>query len=260
MSLTTPSGGIEELVDATSGREIVATPVVVDRFEDLTKKYEQYLNVRDKGTLLKDHVEEILSPCDLNIFVQQTRHYEDHTSYDSDTGDFISQLIQNSYHAGNNDFELDMKYLKIIDYLASDISGTEERMVKMVITGEVGMGCGSRVRYSTFIIPKVGKYCGRLSKHSSFTIEKAGDWCGWEAQHSTFIIEKAGNWTGYFAEHSTFTIGKAGEDCGRFSTYSTFKTHNQDQYERFKESVPQNEENKLYLLSSDDSIIQGGEW
>ena len=225
MSLTTPSGGIEELVDETSGKEIVLTPPLVDRFADLTKKYEQSLGLGAREVWARNYVHDVLLPSDIDLFLQQTREYEHHPNYQIHSGYFISQLIQNSYKAGNNDFEFDVILLKPIDYLASEVvSGTKERTVKTTIKGEVGNFCGSGVKYS------------------AFTIGKASDWCG------------------YRAEHSTFTIEKAGDLCGSITKYSNFKTNNKDQYKRFKESVPLNEGNTLYLLSSDDSVLKGGSW
>ena len=169
MSLTTPSGGIEELVDATSGKEIVVTSLLIDQFAELAKKYKKYLIIQnDLEQWVKDHVKEVLLPSDINLFLQQTREYENHESYEWNTGFFISQLIQNSHHAENTNFELDVNALKPIDNLASYVSGTEERMVKVIITGQAGHWCGCSAQYSTF------------------TIERAGDGCGFRAQHSTF--------------------------------------------------------------------------
>ena len=226
MGLVGPSGDISELVDETSGKEIVIAPVVVDQFQDLRKKYEQFLILT--GTewkeWLRNNVKEVVLPCDINLFLKSTSEFENHASYGSDTGHFISQLIQNSYKAGNNEFELDVNSLKTMDSLASNISGTEERMVRVVVTGETG----------TF--------------------------CGWKATYSTFTVEKAGNCYGYGSKHSTFTIEKAGKVCGFGAYYSTFKTHNPNQYERFKEYTSQNSGNKLYLLSPDGSILKGGPW
>ena len=249
MPLTTPSGGLEELVDATSGKEIVATPAIVDRFEDLTKKYEYFLAnsvgiewLADRIEWVTDLEQEVVLPCDINLFLQQTREYENHKNYTQNTGIFISQLIKNSYNAGNNKFELNFNYLRLIDRTALSISGTKEKIIVIVITGEVGDSCGVNTR------------------HSMFTVEKAGDWCGQYAQHSTFTIKEAGPWCGRNAEHSTFTIGEAGEWCGSSSKHSTFNTHNSLQYERFKKSVPQKNGNAVYLLSDTGSILQGGPW
>ena len=260
MSLAKPSTGLEELVDATSGREIVEAPVVVNRFQSLTKKYELLLSMEWRNELLREYVTEVLSPCDINIFLQQTRDYEDHTNYRRNTGLFISQLISNSHYAGNNEFELDMNSLKPINGLVSNVSGTEKRMVRVVITGEVGYQCGQSTQHSALTIREAGDWCGRLAKQCTFTTKEVGNNCGINAQHSTFTIEKARDMCGSWAKHSTFTIREAGDWCGWEAQHSTFNTHNPDQYKQFKKSVPQNKGNVLYLLSNTGSIIKGGEW
>ena len=160
------SSDISDLVDETSGKEVVVTPAVVDRFADLTKKYEEFL--MDKDTWLKDHVREIILPCDINIFVQQTRKCEDHKNYEQNTGLFISQLIKNSYEAGNNEFELDVGSLKPINGLASNVSGREKQKVRIVIKGKTGDGCGRDVRYSIFTIEEAGYLCGYGARNSTF--------------------------------------------------------------------------------------------
>ena len=243
MGLVRPSGGIEELVDETSGREVVAAPPLLDRFAELMGKYEQFLGFeyRDR-VLMINHVHEVLLPCDINLFLQQTRYYEDHKDYPDHTGLFISQLIQNSYTAGNNDFELDMSSLKPIDCLTFGEYGIEERVLKAVINGEVGNLGGGNSQHSTFTIEKAGNYCGRFAQYSTFTVEKAGDGCG------------------EYAHHSILTIKETGDFCGSAAQHSIFKTHNSNQYERFKESVPRKRGNRLYLIAADGSIIKGGKW
>ena len=262
MPLAQPSGGIEELVDADSGREIVVAPAVVNRFAELRKKYEEFLILT--GTEWKEwlgnHVPEVVLPCDISLFLQSTHDYENHTNYQKHTGLFISQLIKNSYNAGNSDFELDMNALKPIHYLAIEVSGTKEQMVRVVITGEVGSQCGWNAQHSTFTIEKAGYLCGKFAQHSTFTIEKVANGCGWLARHSIFTIRKAGDLCGVQVENSTFTIEKAENDCGIKAEYSIFRTHNPEQYDQFKKSVTQNKENAIYLLSADDSVLKGGSW
>ena len=243
MPLVQPSEGLEELVDADSGREIVVAPAVVNRFAELTKKYEQCLELGYGGRgWVQNNVQEVVLPCDINLFLQQTRDYEHHANYSDSTGYFITQLIQDSYNQGNNNFEIDVNALKPVDNLAANISGTKERTVNIIIKG------------------KVGNWCGFGAQHTTFTIEKAENWCGWEAQHSIFTIEEAGNWCGKNAKHSTFTIEEAGEGCGGWAQHSTFNTPNSNQYERFKDSINKNYRNTIYLLSSDGSILKGGPW
>ena len=241
--LTTPSTGIEELVDANSGTDIVATPVVMNRFENLKKRYEQYLMVKDGVELwVKNYVKEIVLPCDINLFLQQTREYEDHPNYQRYTGLFISQLMRKSYTAGNSEFKLDVNLLKPIDSLVSHVSGTKERMVMVIIKG------------------KVRDFCGWNTQHSTFIVEEAGADYGFEAQHSVLTIEKAEDMCGFHTEHSTLTIENAADRCGWASRHSTFNTHNPEQYEKFKEFVDPNKGNTLYLLATSGSILQGGPW
>ena len=252
---------LEELVDETSGKEVVATPAIVDRFAELNKKYKKCLMVGSRlEQWLKDHVQEIFLPPDINIFLQSTHEFENDTDYNYGTGFFISHLIQNSYNAGNSKFELDVCSLKPIGSIASNIFATKERTIQMIIKGRTGDWLGHRAEHSMFTIEKAGDTCGEYAQYSTFTIKEVGSWCWFRAENSTFTIEKAGDRCGREAQHSTFTIEKAGDQFGYGAQHSVFQTHNPEQYERFTESINQNKGNKVYLLSDTGSIIQGGLW
>ena len=98
MGLAKLSCDISDLVDADSGKEIVRTPQLVDRFDSLMKKYEHFLGLEyRKRELEKNRLQTVLLPSHINLFLQSTLSYEDHQNYQMYTGFFISKFIQNSY-------------------------------------------------------------------------------------------------------------------------------------------------------------------
>ena len=282
MPLAKPSRGIEELVDVNSGREIIATPVVVDRFEDLMKKYDAFLSIpitfQETIREYMSTVNDVLTPSEIDSFLHHTTLREEHGRYTELTGYFVSRLIQCSYDTGNRVFYVDTHSLKLFHDMGARVVGNIDRKLELTIHGEIGDMCGENTQNANIVVGTTGNFlgshaynstfkgrtagdkCGFKTKNCTFTIEEVGHGCGFKVQQSTFTIGTAGNLCGLESKHSTFTIEKAGEYCGWASMHSTFNTHSPEQYKRFKESVPQDKDNKLYLLSNTGSIIKGGEW
>ncbi len=177
---------------------------------DLLVKYEEFLNKESDF----DQIEKIinketisLTPDKIDDFLQQTILYENHKDYQTITGILISQLIQTSYNAGNNDFELNTKKLKTIDRIGAYLIGKERNPIIITIQGNTG--------YKS----------GLLSENSIFNIKgNTGDCYGWESKGCTFNIEKdAGDQCGYLSTNSIFNIqGNTGNNCGESSDNCRF--------------------------------------
>ena len=260
MPLAKPSSGIEELVDETSGKEIIVTPPLINRFEELTKKYEDMvLPTTDLENKMSDF-KYILNPTDINLFLQSTTQYEHRVNqgrYEVITGSFVSRLIQCSYNEGYNGFTLDLTNL-IPMGVGRKLKGTQERPLEMNITGKAGDFCGSQVEYGNFIIKEAANWCGMHSKHSRFEIKKSGFQCGVNSQNSIFTIGNAGSSLALQAEKSTFIVDTTTDDtttdhCASFAHDSVFKTKNIDQLNKFKIFVKTSRRNKLYFIHPDGS-------
>ncbi|MBI4453216.1 hypothetical protein HY636_01080 [Candidatus Woesearchaeota archaeon] len=148
------------------------------KFGEVLRKYERCLEMNAEYKLedpakaydyIKENVKEVLTPADINAFLQATIIYEDNKWYSRRTGEFISQLIQNSYEAGYNNFILNTT--KSIIYLGLELKGCPERRISVYIDGDTGIFCGEKASYSSFIINgnMDGGGC-TLANNSAFTI------------------------------------------------------------------------------------------
>ena len=72
------------------------------------------------------------------MFLQATISFEDHKEYKERTGIFINKLIQESYDAGHNGFELNTMALPLIDKIGIYIQGKEKRPIEITIHGNAG--------------------------------------------------------------------------------------------------------------------------
>lgn len=205
-----------------------------DKFAGLLKKYEQILSIEDylkDNTFFKivwEKITEILTPGEINCFLQATIKYENekkYSNYSYDTGLVITRLMYNSYLQRHNNFYLDTVDLLPIDCIGYKVEGTKERQLLVTINGEAGSDLGRESRYLTINVKGNAPGCGYYSKNSIFDIEgDAGDSCGKESKNSIFNIK--GNTEGRFgwdSENSIFDIGGDIEYlCGNGSRNSTF--------------------------------------
>ncbi len=196
---------------------------------DLLIKYEEFLskeiNYNNIDWIVQSNTI-ILNPKEIDDFLQQTILYEKHKNYQTKTGIFISQLIQTSYNAGNNNFELNTKKLKTINRIGAYLIGKEKNPIFIKIEGNTGHRCGSTSSYSTFTIQGNTKNgCGYNSQHNIFNIKGDTGWhYGSSSQNSIFNIEgDTRDDCGYETENCNFNIqGNTGDDCGHKTQNSTF--------------------------------------
>jgi len=180
--------GIEGLVGYTpkveEARDIEATEHV---FSDL---YERYVHCLDDKTPVPEYktITDILTPNQINLFLQQTILYENHPNHSDKTGKFLSQLIQNSYDSGKNNFTLNTTALKETNAIGYKIKGTPTKNIEITITGNTEDTCGWHSKNTTFnITGNTGDNCGLSSRHSTFTIRgTVGEFCGLFSDHLTY--------------------------------------------------------------------------
>jgi len=200
-------------------------------FSELMRKYERFL---DKDSFSEDEgkqfvgcnrdITEILTPDEINSFLQATQQHESHRNYSWNTGSMVSRLIQNSYNKGYNNFLLNLKndYFYTHDNIGIHLLGTEATPLFLTIQGDVE------------------HWCGEDAKYSSFTLSgDVGDCCGDGAQYSSYVVKgNAKNCCGLNARNSTFTFnGTVGNLFGDGAIYCTFKTPLWGNIEKIKEVI-----------------------
>ncbi len=211
------------------------SPIVVvgeDKFTALMERYRrfldeggvQYQNLREMYQKTQD-ISTILTPEEINNFLQMTIENEHHGNYQMKTGIFFNKLIQNSYDAGNNDFHLDTTALVVpLNYLCALIKGKKEKFVTISLRGNIGRSYGfESSNGKSNITGNVGSDCGSLSKNGTYIIAgNAGDGFGMESEYCEYLI--AGNAKYHFGFNSRKNIyvltgnvdssaGVSSEDC-----------------------------------------------
>ncbi len=207
--------------------------------------------IGDDFVLNPNYVDEVLTPAEINAFLQATTVYIESEEYSEHTATFISKLIQNSYHAGHNKFFLMPRTQ--YDLLGSYLKGSTEQPIELYIRREVGMRCVWSSEYVNLIVD------GRVSENSGFacwakncclTINgDVGSNCANKAWCSTIeIFGSAMFFLGSNASHSQFTIhGEIGEGCGKEASNCTFRSPNKRTVRKLLQCVPP-WGNEIYLM------------
>jgi len=234
--------GIENLAGTSMAEEARD----IEASHGLSGLFERYVQIIDEtSTVAEDltkSISDILTPNQINAFLQQTILCENRPNYSNSTGLFISQLIQNSYDSGSNNFTLDSTELREIVDLGFKNQGTPDRPIEITITGNTGGKCGFHSKNAIFNITGNTKgSCGGYAENSMFNITgNAEDYIGYESRNSEFTISgNTGNNCGAWSKYSTVTItGNIGDGCG-YESESTYKTSNQETLTKMLEDVPQ---------------------
>ena len=165
--------------------------------EDVLKRYEEAVlgdsdNVLEVVSSLRRHnIKDVLMPEELNEFLQATKRFAEHDHYNI-TGLFMSQLIQNSYDAGNTEFTLDVKDRPMIHALGQNLRGTPTRPLVLNIDGAAGHLCA---RDSCYVEINVSG-------------DAESDFGAYVRCSALNVGGEPGPFLGVGARNSTFTVGK----------------------------------------------------
>ncbi|MFH1638034.1 MAG: hypothetical protein ABIB71_06420 [Candidatus Woesearchaeota archaeon] len=165
--------------------------IMFEGFGELLRQYEDLLK-EELAYIEEEAINSILSPEQINSFLQATIRYEDYKHFGWNTGMFITQLIQNSHEAGNNRFTLTTKaFSKRIDHIGLRLQGIGNKKLEILVEGDVGNFCAFRANNlgKLHINGNAGTYCCK----SAWNIQEiyiggtAKIYCGINTENCTFI-------------------------------------------------------------------------
>ncbi len=246
---TAMAAGLFERYDGIKGpEEKKDRKIELAGLERLLGKYEFMLEVDETDTtptdkLLRAAVRESLTPEQINQFLQCTIAYENHPNYSTNTGDFVSRLIQNSFDAGNNGFHLSLRGLSRRIHYLCNIRGTPERIIEVALEGNAGNNLGVDAQNAIITLRgNAGDFCGQGSKNATFHLHgDVGENLGNESTETTFHLYKG----------FRLPIGPA---------ISQFVVYSQKKYNRLCKALPpestailMDEKGKILARKKDDS-------
>ena len=175
------------------------------QFQSALQKFEEMLKTdvdsMEEATIIQESPE-ILTPNEINIFVQAAISYEHIPWYESHLGHFVTRLIQNSYGANHNDFILKMNLSKPINYLGESawmaqkeksprIQGTADNPLKITVLGDVENVFGKGSEYAHYTLyGRAGIYCASFIDHCRFSLfESVEENLATGAKNSEFFLD-----------------------------------------------------------------------
>ncbi|HLC71328.1 MAG TPA: hypothetical protein VJI32_04930 [Candidatus Nanoarchaeia archaeon] len=173
-------GIIDSLTPDTIDNIRKTSPAAADKFGPLLAKLNVYLN-RDlpfwpdkyKERDIPDLVSEVLTPLEIDTFLQISLLSENKTGFCSKAGDFITHLIGNSYHGGHRKFVLHTNvFSNPLEDIGHGLIASRENPLSVVVYGDSS------------------DYFGFLSQNVRYTIhgDVRGDYCARTALNCTFLF------------------------------------------------------------------------
>ncbi len=170
--------GIDETLDGYRGQQVEEEKemqVEETPFSALTAKLKEMMEYNFSESVHKHKfmhhpfLPEVLLPEEIDLFLRTTCQFETQKHYKTNTGIFISRLLQNSYMAGHNDFHLQIEDLPPIDSLCSYLIGARNNPVAVTVEGDAGRYFGSLVEYGMLnIFGGVEPFCGEDAQYTTF--------------------------------------------------------------------------------------------
>jgi hypothetical protein len=144
------SSGLDDLFGYTASdiEETKKIYVVDSNLAEVFDTYNSYLGL-EKGELEDNKPTLILTPNEIDAFLQETIYHQKRENFCSKTSRFLSGLIQNSYDFGNNGFNLNFTELNYFNDVGRDLCGKKDEPIELDINGNIGNATGSCSKYLT---------------------------------------------------------------------------------------------------------------
>lgn len=244
--------GLEGVIDSYKAGNVEEerNPEIVGEnpFSALLEEYKTFLEIKfeelPRWVIDGNEITEVLSPDQINAFLQSTVEFENHEHYKTKTGYFISALIQKSYNAGYNDFFLSTKMLSPVNELASLLQGTPENHIRVRIENEADnyrSGVGGEAKYIDVHARGGGNDFLFKAQYCTAVVEEVAYWVGENADSITIFLKKLEQGDIFTkAKNSTITIEEilnpekiclSGKNC-------TYKALNEKAFEKLLPLVP----------------------
>lgn len=230
--------GLDGILDAHNAQdvdEVRKVEVVSNNVSEMFETYDMILReiqendeieyLLEKFYFVRGHVTEILTNDEINSFLNATQNYEDRPEYSMITGMVVSQLIQNNYSMGGNDFVINVHDFLNVDYLGYCLEGMEGRPLNITFNGNLGKNCGRRVKYSNIRVNGNTEHSfGGQAENSIFYIDGDTDgYLGISSDNSTYVIQgDVGYASCQHAKNSEFEFNNADSSFGAKAENCTF--------------------------------------
>ncbi len=196
-----------------------------DIFEDQldydTDKFPLQSKTREK----LDSIVDVLTPFEIQSFINLTQSDENKLHYGHNTGLFLSRLISLSHESGNNDFVMDLRGLKPIDYVGYNLIEKEDQTLRILVRGTLGYHGMYKVEGGIYYIEESAYCLAQLAKNITLYANNTNDHCGVNSRKSFFYIKSVDKLVELYSRHSIECVyyeHEPGFNFGQFDRRSTY--------------------------------------
>lgn len=230
----------EGLVSADAAeRQRTEGNIIFNGMEHLLKTYAECIvgrkTIMDVERILRDAELPILTPEQINAFLQETIAYENGEKELREKGEVIDWLIEQSYNAGHNHFVLNTKASCIPLDFCYITKGKKKQPLEITVEGPIGRLCGIASEYIVLSATSIGEQCAWRAKNLIINASLIGKEC---CEEGYGIV---------------ITADAIGAKCGKMARRCIFRTHNMKTLEKMKHSVERGRKNRIYLIHADGS-------
>tara|TARA_Y100000310_G_scaffold281791_1_gene302537 strand:- start:4168 stop:4926 length:759 start_codon:yes stop_codon:yes gene_type:complete len=190
------------------------------KFEELLKFYEDFLSVckgdvEEMDILQGPTTDIVLSPKNILAFLNATISFSSYSNYMKVTGKVITNLLQNSFDAGYNDFLLS-NAAEDLEFLAVQLQGNSKNHLNLRLEGGVGQVFAGSAQYINVLASGgAAEYSCMRSSDCNFTFYQAVVPVEFASDAEDCIFELYGGFTGFDKKLTGlyFNPGVNSKDC-----------------------------------------------
>lgn len=189
-------------VENESGIEVIG-----NNLNEIIVDYRRYIGVGDCPDQMCTNL--VLLPQEINSAIQLIYISPESKLYPYSTGTYLTALINNSYDAGHNNFNLSLNQDLIINDLGEGFVAEKKRPLKLNLIGDVGYALFTNAHFvDACIIGDVGKDALNYSHNCSIFIKgNVAESLGSYSNNCSFNIKgDVGNSFGYESSHLSCKI------------------------------------------------------
>ncbi len=151
-----------------------------------------------------------LNTTEIQKFLRATQVFEDIPHYCDVTGTFTTILIQHAHNNGQNNFEIDCREIKPLNFLCYELKERTKGSLEIILRGNSGTYCGLFSVGGRYFIEQAGDYLFKHSMGGTYYINHAGEYCAMDSEHATYYITEAGSSCASFAKNTNFYFTEIG--------------------------------------------------
>jgi hypothetical protein len=160
------SSGLDTLFDYNANDVENKSTIEVVGSGNIRNALKEYEEMRRLNSHERDYLrsKSVLTSSEINVLIQFISKYDCPEEFAYSNGGFISDIIQNSYDVGENNFYFNLEGIPSIYSLCSNLTGKDERPIDITVKGNTSFLFAESSKYLNMF---VDGYCAKAFAHAA---------------------------------------------------------------------------------------------